>query len=255
MLNGLTTAARTLSIVPLRGREAERPADALPWFPAVGGLMGLALYGVALGVNELTSHQWPGGVAACVIVGAVVLTGGFHLDGLADWADGFGGGPNRQSTLRIMKDSRIGTFGVLALLCVLLLKWVALARLAALGMSVWIVAAYVVSRALLVDLAVWLPYARPEGGTGAVFVCGARPWHLAAALLSAATLLLIGWGTAGLLALALGWVIARTFGFWCRRRVGGITGDLLGASSEIVESAVLMSAALAGAEAGRLLSW
>ncbi len=216
--------------------------------------MGLVLYALALGVDAITGHEWPGGVAAFVVVGGVVLTRGLHLDGLADWADGFGGGLDREETLRIMKDPHTGTFGVLAVLCVLLLKWAALARLAALGLSAWVVAAYIASRALIVDVAFWLPYARPEGGTGAAFVREARPWHLAAALLSAAFLLLIGWGVAGLAALAVGWAIARSFGLWCRRRVGGVTGDLLGASSEIVESVVLVTVALLGPDATHLWS-
>ena len=175
-----------------------------------------------------------------MVVGGIVLSGGLHLDGLADWADSLGGA-SAERRLAIMKDPRVGAFGVLALMAILLAKWVALVRLGEFG-APWVVTAYAVSRTAMVDLAVALPYARKEGGTAAAIVGDARPWHRVVCGVSALALVI---GVSGVAALALGWLIAAAFGRWCRRRVGGATGDLLGAASEIVETAVLLAAALA----------
>lgn len=260
MTGGLTTAIRTLTIFPAPGGPAPgdpegKMASSLPWFPLVGGAIGSILLGLMLLIDNLAPGGWPGGAAAAAVIAGVVLTGALHLDGLADWADGFGGGRDREKTLAIMKDSSTGAFGSVALISVLLLKWVALSRLAASDSHVWIVAACVISRAMMAELAVWLPYARPEGGTGASVANGAKKWHRMAALLLALAILLALAGAAGAQALAAGWLVCRGFGSLCKRRVGGITGDLLGAGSEIVETLILVLAALPGRELAQLSGW
>jgi adenosylcobinamide-GDP ribazoletransferase len=246
MLRGLVTALRTLSILPVPGKGAEEMAASLPWFAVAGCILGLILYGIALLVDLATAGAWPEGTAAAVLIGGAALTRGLHLDGLADCADGFYGSRERERTLAIMKDPHVGTFGVVALVAVLLVRWVALARLAAAGLVFWIVGAYIVSRVAMVGLAVWLPYARPEGGTGAAFVGNARPAHGFWALACGAALLIGGFGAAGAAALVAGWAIARAIGLYSRWRIGGVTGDVLGACSEIVETAVLVLAAAFG---------
>jgi len=252
MFRGLVTALRTLSVLPVPGRGAQDMSAALPWFPAAGCLLGLLLYGLAL-LAGLAG--WPAGTATAVLVGGVLLTRGLHLDGLADCADGFGGGWDRERTLAIMKDSHVGTFGALALILVLLARWAALVRLAEAGLAFWVVGAYIVSRATMTGLAVRLPYARPEGGTGAAFVNGARPRHGFWALASAAGLVLMGFGAAGVGALAAGWTLSGALGLWSRRRIGGVTGDVLGANCEIVETGVLVLAAAFGADLIGFWNW
>ncbi len=259
-MGGLTTAIRTLTILPApgdtsRGDPGGKMASSLPWFPLVGGAIGSILLGLMLLIDKLAPGHWPGGAAAAVVIAGVVLTGALHLDGLADWADGFGGGRDREKTLAIMKDSSIGAFGTVALISVLLLKWVALSRLAASGTHIWIVAACVISRTMMVELAVWLPYARPEGGTGATIVEGAKRWHRAFSLLVALAILLVLAGAAGAQALVVGWLLCRVFGYLCKQRVGGITGDMLGAGSELVETLILALAALPGRELAQLSGW
>jgi len=254
VLRGLVTAMRTLTILPVPGREADGMADALPWFPLAGGLTGLLVYGLSRGIG-LVSGDWAGGAAATALVAGVLLTRGFHLDGLADWADGFGGGRDRAHTLAIMKDSRVGSFGVLAVLVVLLLKYVALLRLAGTGALHLIVPVFIVSRTVPVDLSVRLPYARPEGGTAAPFVEGARPFHRTAALLAALVLLLALSGWRGWVLLAVGMAASRLLGSWFRRRVGGVTGDLLGAACELVETGLLFACAAAGGWAPPFPGW
>jgi adenosylcobinamide-GDP ribazoletransferase len=255
MLRGLVTALRTLTILPVPGREAESFGSALPFFPLVGALLGAALWGLALACGQLPPAGWAEGAAAAAVVGGIVLTRGLHLDGLADWADGFGGGRDRESTLRIMKDPATGAFGVLAIAAVLILKFVAVARLATLGTALWLVAAAAVSRTVQVDLIVWLPYARAEGGKAGPFVRDARAGHLLLALLAAAAIAVGVFGPLGAAALGAGGLLGRLFGLWCRRRVGGVTGDLLGAASELVETALLVAAAAAGSWLGTRTGW
>jgi len=119
---GLVTAFRTLTILPVPGRDAGEMASSLPWFPVVGGVLGSLFAALALVTNELSGGHWPGGAAAAALAGGIVLTRAIHLDGLADWADGFGGGGDRKKTLAIMKDSATGVFGVTAIVAVLLIK-------------------------------------------------------------------------------------------------------------------------------------
>ncbi|MBM4143879.1 MAG: adenosylcobinamide-GDP ribazoletransferase [Lentisphaerae bacterium] len=249
MLRGLITAIRTLTILPVPGRDAEKMSASLPWFPVVGLLLGAILWAVARGAMALTPLFWPEAAGVLVVVGGAVLTRGLHLDGLGDWADGFWGARDKEKVLAIMKDPRTGAFGVVALVSVLLGQWVCVTRLASAGGLEWILVAYVISRTMQVDLAVAHPYARAEGGTGAPFVAGARPKHLLVAILVAGALLLaVGRGApVCLVALLIAWLMTRLFGFRCRRRIGGITGDLLGAGSVLTETTVLFIGAVLNA--------
>ncbi|MHC5053392.1 MAG: adenosylcobinamide-GDP ribazoletransferase [Planctomycetota bacterium] len=249
---GLTTAFRTLTILSLPGREEGGTAAALPWFPAVGLVMGAALYGLTALAGLSPWGAWPAGAAFLVVAGGVVLTRGLHLDGLADAADALGSLAPRERMLAIMKDSAVGAFGVLALVLVLGAKWIAVARLVESGTAGWIVAAYVVSRAAQVELAVVLPYARAEGGTARAFVRDARGAHRAGSWALALVMVTLVCGPAGVAALVGGWLLARALGWRFIKALGGVTGDLLGATSEIVETAVLFACAAAGA---RLAAW
>lgn len=242
-MRGLITALRTLTALPFPGREAAQLGTSLPWFPIVGLLLGAALAAAGLAVDTLAPGGWPGGAALVVVVAYVLITGALHLDGIGDWADGTAGGFDRERTLAIMKDSHVGAFGVIAVALTLLARWVALVRLLDHGTLVWIVVAAIVARAVAVDLAVRLPYARPEPGTASPFVDGGRPLHRLAAWGTATVLVLALAGPAGLGALALGGLLAAALGWRWRRRIGGITGDLLGAAIELTELAVLWTAA------------
>lgn len=255
MLRGLVTALRTLTILPVPGRDAESLASSLPFFALVGALIGAFLFGLAAACGHLPDQGWPALGAAAAVVGGILITRALHLDGLADWADGFGGGRDRESTLRIMKDPAVGAFGVIALVSVLLLKWVAVSRLIEHHTALWVVAACAVSRTVQVDLAAWLPYARTEGGKAEAFVKGARTAHLVTALVVALVLVVGIFGPLGALALGLGGIFGRAFGLWCRARVGGVTGDLLGAASELTETLILLAAAAAGSKLAAYSGW
>ena len=244
MLRGLVTALRTLTILPVPGRDAERFSDSLYWFPLAGLVIGtlealLARFGVLAGWYEMA--------ALLALGGGIVLTRGLHADGLADLADGFFGGRNREAALRIMKDPNVGSFGSLALMLVLLFKYVCLLELVRYQAFGTLTAGVMLARMGQVALAMWLPYARAEGGTATAFVEGAGWSHLFVALASAFALLLypvgFGWERA-LFLMASAFASTFALGLLSRRKIGGVTGDVLGACSELTEAFVWFAAML-----------
>lgn len=243
-VTGLVTALRTLTLLPIPGRDAPRLSQALPWFPWVGLMLGALLSLAAWAMGLLTA--WPEAAALLIVTGSALLSGGLHLDGLADWADGFWGARDRENVLRIMKDSRIGAFGVIALGLVLGAQWLCLTRLLQAGAYPAVVASFVISRCVMVELAASQPYARPEGGTAQGFVADATARHRMAAL--GGTLLILVLLSRGhwiaLIPAAAAWLFAQGFGRVCRRRIGGITGDLLGAAAELTLTLALFAYAL-----------
>jgi adenosylcobinamide-GDP ribazoletransferase len=238
-LGGFVTAMRTLSIFPIPGRDADSMASSLPWFPVVGMILGGIVYMFGTILMQFIFSDWPEATAFILVSAGIYVTRGFHLDGLSDWADSFGAMNNRKRMLEIMKDSRVGAFGVMALVMVLLGEWIAITRLCRHDELIWIIAAYIVSRMSQVELAVTLPYARSEGGTSGAFVHEAKGSHRWIAFSLAIVLLFILFRWQGIAMLLIGEVIRITFGFWCKKRFGGVTGDLLGACSVIVESSML----------------
>ncbi len=246
MMNGLITAFRTLTAIPVPGRDAERMPSALPWFPVVGLVLGLVIWGTIDLATLATGPAWPEAPAILALVAGVILTRAIHLDGLADWADGFWGSRDRERVLAIMKDPQVGSFGTVAVVSLLLAKWVFLVRLIAAGAGIWIIAAYVVSRTMPVVLLATEPYARGNGGTAAPFARGASRKHLVLAMLLAVilTLLFCGLHWVWPVVILACWGLTRLFGRWCRGRVGGITGDLLGACTEMAETGILAAGAV-----------
>lgn len=243
ILHGFITALRTLTILPVPGPEAERPADALYFFPLVGGIIGggvlLAawLFGVRL--------HWPAGAAVASVAVLVLLTRALHLDGLGDTVDAYFGAPDRERRLQIMKDPHIGSFGAAAIALLLMLKAVALERLLAGGYLLWIPLPIIMARANMVLAAVALPYARAGGGKAAIFVEGGKPAHLIIAALLAVLLcfLLAGWPGIAWSVFAFGLGLALVG--WLKKEFNGVTGDLLGFTGETTECALYFILALA----------
>jgi len=239
------TALRTLTILPVSGTEAGNRAEALPWFPAAGAVVGMALWFAQALAGTLLPGFSPAIIAVMVIATGAILTRGLHLDGLADWADAFWGGWTSERRLEIMKDSSLGTFGTLALILVMLAKWSAIVVLLENAAPVWLILACIVSRTVQVDMAVHFPYARATGGTGAAFVNQADAGHRRKALFAAFAFILVlgvfSWRPFVPAVITL--VAGRAFGHSCLKAFGGVTGDTLGAASEISETLALILAA------------
>ncbi len=247
-------ALQFLTRVPVRFRSFD-PAWLNPssrHFPLVGALVG----SLGAAVLALAAPWWPGPVAVLLSMAAtVVATGGFHEDGLADTCDGLGGSAARERALAIMKDSRLGSYGVLGLVFTLALKAAVLCALLqhspvlAAAALVW---GHAVSRAAAVALLATLPYA------GDAEHAKAKPMAQRARAVDAAVAL--GWvaalgaglGLLGPLAplhMLLGAACAAAVAAWCARwflrRLGGYTGDTLGATQQWAELAVYLALAAA----------
>lgn len=208
-------------------------AAAAGYFP----LVGLLVAGVGIGVWAAVEPLLGPLVAAVASVLATVgITGALHEDGLADVADGFWGSASANRRLEIMRDSRIGTFGVLALTGDVLLRVALLASLELAGVFRVLVAGHVIGRAAPLVLAVWLPRARADG-LGADFGVPRRgAVVLATVTVVAAAVLAAGpWAAIPLAAAA---VAVLAIGYAARWRIGGYTGDVLGAGVLVVNLVV-----------------
>jgi adenosylcobinamide-GDP ribazoletransferase len=225
------------------GKGAPAGADlgrSCAWFPLAGAAMGLVVAGAAWAVAGRVPAPLAGVLAAAALAW---MSGGLHLDGLADLFDGLSGGHgDRERILAIMRDGRIGAHGAAALALVLLAKAAALAELVARGDPWVLVAAPAVARFVAVPLVVHFPYARPEG-LGKPFhgTAGAREVAVAAILAAAA---LAPTAPASLASAAAAHAAAGALALTVRRRLGGLTGDVYGAAIELAEVAFLSVAAL-----------
>lgn len=242
----MSTALAFLTRIRLGG-EGTHLSAAYGWFPLVGAVVG-GVGGLVFWTAGLAGL--PASVGALLAVGAMVLlTGGLHEDGLADTADGLGAGPDRERALRIMKDSHIGSYGVLALILVTGLRFASLSAIgdgpaggwaAALGL----ILAASLSRGALPFLARWLEPARP-GGLGAQAGRPAPTALVLAAGLSGLMLAMVlsvgayGIGTLVIILVAM-LVGGLSLGWLFRRRLGGYTGDTLGAAQQLLESLLLL---------------
>jgi adenosylcobinamide-GDP ribazoletransferase len=238
-LGELRQALLFLTVLPLTASagSAQQLGRSMAYFPLIGLGLGLLL----AGANYVLGIFFPPSVGAVLVLLLLIYaTGALHLDGVADTADGMYGIRDRASRLRIMKDSRVGAMGVVALLCLLLLKVVTLTAIPVVAQWQVLIALPVVGRWMMVALAVLSPYARSEGGTGSVFVEGAgrREVGIATIILAAVLLVLFQlWGLTLVAALILA-VIALERYF--RVRLGGVTGDILGAVCEWSEAVFLL---------------
>jgi adenosylcobinamide-GDP ribazoletransferase len=231
LLSGLALLTR-LQVPDHRGTGAK---SAWTW-PLVGAFLG------AIGAGVAGLALWlglPPGVVAVLVLGTgAMLTGALHEDGLSDTADGLFGGWTRERRLEIMKDSRVGSYGVLALVLVTLMRWSALATILA-GGSLWgLIAVGAASRAPMGVVMAALPNAR---GTGLSHATGQPPLPeaLAGAVLAGAiAVLFAGWDALPMLALVAG--VSAFLARSANTRIGGQTGDILGATQQLAEAAALV---------------
>jgi len=209
-------------------------------FPVAGlmvGLAGAAVYWLASRVNLTVLPA-----SALAIATTTLLTGAIHEDGLADTADGFGGGRTRQQKLEIMRDSQIGTYGACALMISLMLRWSALADIAdPRFVAIALITAHVAARASLPAFMAFVPPARTDGLSSGV---GQPPLQSAAiALVLGAIGLFLGFGLgSAMFALSMLVVIGLLLAAFAQRQVGGQTGDVLGALEQASEVTILLIA-------------
>lgn len=201
-------------------------------FPAVGLALGLLL----VICNWLLAPLLPRAVLDCLLLLLLILaTGALHLDGVADMLDGLAGSRDRATSLRIMKDSRVGAMGVVGLVMILLLKYLSLFHLPLEQKAAALIFMPAAGRWCQVFLASCSTYIRSEGGTGSVFVDQVGGTELLRASLTVLLAGLLLFSLKGIMLLALLLAFATLLLHYFERRLGGVSGDLLGASTEFVE--------------------
>jgi adenosylcobinamide-GDP ribazoletransferase len=234
LLPDLWSAFALLTRLPVPDHRPTAAASAWAW-PVVGAVLGALAAGFA-GV-ALWLGLTPGVVSVGVLILLALMTGGLHEDGLSDTADGLFGGWTKERRLEIMKDSRVGSYGVLALVLVTLARWSALTTVVAAGGLWGLIAVGALSRAPMGLVMSALPNARGGGLSHATGRPSAQVALAGAGVAVGIAFLSAGWVALPMLALA-----ALAVGLLARsaqRRIGGQTGDILGAAQQLAEVACL----------------
>ena len=240
-MNAFILAWQFLTILPLTKKgEKGDPRNfgrSMAYFPAIGLILGLILWGTA----QVFTGFFPEAVADGLVISLlVILTGAFHLDGLADTLDGLAFGRSPESRLQIMKEHPIGSFGVVGLIVALGLKFTAYHSLPADWAGTAFILALMLGRGSMVQVLYRSPYARPEGGLGKIFKehLGKRELIISTATSLAFSLFFFRvWGF-------FLWLATVIFSGWLeiyfKKKIGGVTGDILGTANELNETLTLL---------------
>jgi adenosylcobinamide-GDP ribazoletransferase len=244
---GFVGAISFLTRLPVATDVGERDiAASVAWFPVVGTLVG-ALSGA---VYLLASKAWPPSVASLLAVGAsIAVTGAFHEDGLGDTADAFGAASTGRDPHPVLKDPRMGTFGVVALVLVIGLRVASVASLTPRAGALALIAAHALARGVSAAALVSAPSA--GGGLGSSYAALAPRWRGIVAVVGSVAIASICIGIAAPVALVLmisaAWLQAR----WADRTLGGVSGDVLGAVEQTGEVITLLVAVASAAHVAR----
>ncbi|MBI3585064.1 MAG: adenosylcobinamide-GDP ribazoletransferase [Nitrospinae bacterium] len=206
-------------------------------FPLVGALIGILL----VVTSRLSSAILPLSVSdATVLIVLILITGGLHVDGFADTIDGFAGGKNKDDILRIMKDSRIGTFGVVGIVMLLLTKYLSIQSLQPDTKYLVLIIMPVIGRWSVLPMGLFFKYARIEGGTGKIFAESIRLKELIIGTIIVLSIIIPLFRLNGFLMLAAIFIVTLLIGRYSKRKIDGITGDVFGATIEINELIILI---------------
>jgi adenosylcobinamide-GDP ribazoletransferase len=240
-MKNFLAAIRFITILPAGKSKQFDAVGMVGWFPVVGLVLGCGLAAFDHAIGRIWG---PTAAAVLDVIFLAALTGAFHIDGLADTADGLFSHRSRERTLAIMKDSRIGAMGVVAVMAVLALKWAGLSGIAD-QRTAWLILVPAYSRsAMLIGMAT-LEYGRPEGGTGQPFFSRKLNWRDFGWVF--ATILLSSAIAGGFLRINLGFfIITAGLIMYYRKRLGCVTGDMLGAMAEVNEALLFFLASAGG---------
>jgi adenosylcobinamide-GDP ribazoletransferase len=220
---------------PSKTFKADSLSRAAKFFPLVGLVVGC---GAALLQKLLLSHLSSALIAVAILAYLMLITGCLHEDGLADTADGFGGGWNKDQILAILKDSRIGSYGAAALVLSLLARYVLLASLPIERFAAYVISSHVLCRWSSLPLSYFLPSAREQEGQGArIAKLTSLPTLIIGSLFSFAVVIFaLRWSAVAPLLATL--VVVMLSGLFYWRKIGGVTGDCFGATNQLAEIAV-----------------
>jgi adenosylcobinamide-GDP ribazoletransferase len=234
-LSDFLRALSFLTILPVGQiplSEGKELARSMAFFPLVGLVIGLLL---ALDYY-LLSYFLPKSLVLWLTIGFLaLLTGGLHLDGFADTMDGLASGGTREKILEVMKDSRIGAFGVIALILLIGAKYLALDQIANPSIHYSLILMVVMGRNAMVLVCYRSPYARSDGGLARPFAENLSAPEIVLSLVSAFSISLFLIGVKGIvLFLGIG-LFSLGYRFFFIKKLGGVTGDILGAANELAE--------------------
>ena len=231
----LIAALQFLTIIPLGKSTIYDPKGMVPFFPVVGIIIG----GLLSIFDYIALNFWPEPVTAVLdVVFLAVITAALHLDGLGDTADGVLGHRSREKALMIMKDSRIGVMGLVAIVCTLAVKWGGIMHIST-HRTFLLVLIPAFARSGMIFGIRFLKYGRPEGGTG--YDVFGEPLKLSAfqwVLIPVTLSIFLGWK--GIWLNLIFAVLTITIIFYYKKRMGCITGDMLGAMTEVTESLLFL---------------
>lgn len=245
----LITAIQFLTPIHISSRQVE-PADlarSMRWFPLVGLGIGLFLVAIntlvaVIGLSHIVT-------ATFLLLALTASSGALHIDGLADMCDGFYAGKTREEIVKVMRDPHIGVMGVLGIVFILLIKWSVLVSLLSLTGTAYInktlILAPLLGRWTMVVATAFGPYAEVAGsGTGKAFAenISGKDWAIASVITLVAAVALTP--IIGFLLMLVSLITVVTIVLVARRVLGGVTGDILGAVNEIIETVVLFGAYL-----------
>jgi adenosylcobinamide-GDP ribazoletransferase len=232
-------ALQLLTIIPVKIKDTAEERElgrSTAFFPLVGAVQGIIL----VAANLLFSRFLPTDIASGLVLVVLILTnGGFHLDGFADTIDGLAGGNTKEERLHIMKDSRIGAIGVVAIVLLLLVKFLCInfltSHLSPLTSNYILFLLPVMGRWSMVPMAYWADYAKPTGGLGKTFTehTGLREFLVSTVFALSASVILLSWY--GLVYAGIIFIAVYLLTVFFKRKLGGVTGDVFGFQSEISE--------------------
>jgi adenosylcobinamide-GDP ribazoletransferase len=218
------------------GFEPDYLSAAARYFPLIGVLVG----GVGALVYLAALRVFPAGVAVLLSMAAtLLLTGALHEDGLADCFDAFGGASNRDDVLRIMRDSRIGAFGAIALIVALLLKWQTLSQIPPMRTAWLIIGSHATSRTFAISYLCTLDYVRAEGKARPV-TQKMRAWPFLLAVVCGVPWLFWPDWRLGCVMVGVLVVLRFALGRYFVKRIGGYSGDCLGFAQQVFELAIYL---------------
>ncbi len=234
-MQDLKAAFQFITILPVGQPTAFQPRRMIPYFPIVGLILGLMTAMFDLAMQQL----WPPWVAALLdVIFLILITGAFHLDGLGDAADGLYGQRSREKALAVMKDSRMGAMGVIAIFCGLALKWAGIAELET-HRAWWLIIIPAYARGGMLFGLRFLPYGRTDGGTGRDFFDSPLTWRTFSGLcIPLGISFFLGWRGVAIIPLFL--FLTGIILYYYHKKLGCITGDMLGAMSEVIEAALFL---------------
>ena len=234
-------AVQLLTRIPVRIRGEVHKREmvlSVTMFPLVGLLVGGAM-GL---VHYLASLVLPGTLPALLaVLAALLLTGGLHLDGLMDTADGVFGSHTREKALAIMKDSRAGAMGVMACVVVLGIKTAAISSLIGYKIYPVLLLTPVAARTAMMP-AMRYPYARQGEGTGSPYAGQVGKEHIMFSVLLALAVSALIMRTEGVVLVMGAWLVSAVTTWWLAKRLGGMTGDTYGFINEVAEISFLLLA-------------